>query len=321
MDNMNPDRVALALLVFAWICARWAHLVSLKVPDWLRADWQHQAETFLAEKDTVMDPEASDALAGAAKKEEATHNTLDAPAPEGGSVVPRVAPPPAYKWWTPTRAPHQRDGLHRWGWLPFVGPALNKDWRGLWSEVWVILLSMLLLLSTETVALSGAVPQLSYSYVVGGIVLIAWLQALTNVDYKTQFLPDMMTIPLLWLGLLIAVSTKGLLSSTLAVQGAIVGYGMLWSLSKAFELLRKKQGMGGGDMKLIAAIGAWTGTQGALFSLGLASFLGLGFAVVLALRRKNFNKFAFGPSIATAGVIMYIAAPYFHLAVAKIGAN
>ena len=131
----------------------------------------------------------------------------------------------------------------------------------------------------------------------------------------------MLTIPLLWLGLFIAVSSNGLLSSTLAVQGVIVGYGMLWALSKAFELLRKKQGMGGGDMKLIAAIGAWTGAQGALFSLGLASFLGLGFALVLALRRKNFNKFAFGPSIATAGVIMYIALPYFHLALSKMGAD
>ena len=311
MEKMNPDQVALVLLVFAWICARWAHLVSLKVPDWLRADWQYQAESFLAEKDTVMDPEATDVLAETAN---------DSGEKDDAPRAPRSAPP-AYSWWTPVRAPHLRDGLHRWGWLPFIGPVLNKDWRGLWSEVWVIVLSMLLLLVTETVALTGAVPRLGYGYVVGGIVLIAWLQALTNVDYKTQFLPDMMTIPLLWLGLFIAVSSNGLLSSTLAVQGVIVGYGMLWALSKAFELLRKKQGMGGGDMKLIAAIGAWTGAQGALFSLGLASFLGLGFALVLALRRKNFNKFAFGPSIATAGVIMYIALPYIHLAVSKMGAD
>lgn len=300
-NTLNPDHMALLLLVMAWVCARWAHLVSLKVPDWLRMDWQHQAETFLAEKDTVMDPDAV----------RLDHAANDARA--------SIAAAPNYKWWTPSRAPHLRQGLHRWGWLPFVGPVLNKDYRGLWSECWVIFLSMVLLLCTEVVRASGTVPHLGYGYVAAGVVFLAWLQALTNIDYKTQFLPDMMTIPLLWLGLLITVMDKGLLTATLAVQGAIVGYGMLWGLGKAFELLRRKQGMGGGDMKLIAAVGAWTGTQGALFTLGLASLLGLGFALMLAVRRKNFRQFAFGPSIATAGAFMYILAPYFHMAVAKIG--
>ena len=276
----------LALLAIMWGCGRWANIVSKKVPDWIHSDWNHQATTFLAQKDTMMTPDATN-------EEEALGD-----------------PAPAYQWWTPMRAPHLKVNDHKFWWVPFLGPALNKDWRGLWTEVWIVVLS-LFMLGTVTVLMDAKlVPDLNMFRVFGGIFFFAWLQSMTNVDHKTQFLPDIMTLPLLWFGLFWAVLQPGLITASHAVEGAIIGYMSLWSLNKAFMLLRRKQGMGGGDLKLAAAIGAWVGPLGVLMTIGLSSFVAIGMALALFIGRKNFLKFAYGPSLAVAGVIIYLLQPF-----------
>ena len=292
MQNIEWTTVALILL--AWACARWAHLVSKKVPDWIHTDWNHQATTFLAQKDTVMTPDATD------------------------ESVAVGEPGPAYSWWTPTRAPHLKTNDHRLWWLPFVGPVLNKDYRGLWTEVWVVLLSIVLLGSVSAVMELNAIPDLGMGRVLGGIFLFAWLQSMSNVDHKTQFLPDIMTLPLIWLGLLWAVLQPGLISAGHAIEGAVLGFMLLWGLNKAFWVLRRKQGLGGGDLKLAAAVGAWVGPTGVLMTIGLSSFIALGMALFLLLARKNFRQFAYGPSIALAGVIVYLTQPFLWLAAHNI---
>ena len=276
----------LILLAIMWGCARWAHLVSKKVPDWIHADWNHQATTFLAQKDTMMTPDATN-------EEEALGD-----------------PAPAYLWWTPTRASHLKENDHKLWWIPFLGPALNKDWRGLWTEVWVVVLSLFMLGTITTLMEANVVSKLDMFRVAGGIVFFAWLQSMTNVDHKTQFLPDIMTLPLMWLGFFWAVLQPGLTTPAHAIEGAIIGYMSLWMLNKAFWLLRRKQGMGGGDLKLAAAIGAWVGPMGVLMTIGLSSFIAIGMAIVLLIGRKNFLKFAFGPSLALAGVIIYLLQPF-----------
>lgn len=280
-----------ALLVFMWGCARWAHLVSKKVPDWIHTDWNHQATTFLAQKDTMMTPDATD-------ETEAVGD-----------------PAPGYSWWTPARAPHMKAADHKLWWVPFLGPALNKDYRALWTEIWIPLLSLFMLGSVSTLIDAKIIPDLNMFRVVGGIVLFAWLQSMTNVDHKTQFLPDIMTLPLMWFGLFWAVLQPGLISASHAIEGAIVGYMSLWCLNKAFWLLRRKQGMGGGDLKLAAAIGAWVGPLGALMTIGLSSFVAIGMAILLLVARKNFLKFAYGPSLAVAGVAVYIVQPFLWYAI------
>lgn len=283
---MNNEIGMLVLVgVVVWACARWASIVSKKVPDWIHADWNHQATTFLAQKDTVMTPDATD------------------------EEVAVGDPPPAYRWWTPSRAPHLRGQDHKMWWLPFVGPLLNKDYRGLWTEVWVSFLSLVLMIFVSVGMANGIVDNLDTSRIIGGVLFFAMLQCMTNVDHKTQFLPDLLTLPLMWLGLFWSVIQPGIVSPSHAVQGAIVGYMILWSLNKAFWLLRRKEGMGGGDLKLAAAVGAWVGPTGALMTIGLSSFVALGMALCLLLARKNFRKFAYGPSIAMAGVVVFLVQP------------
>lgn len=283
-----------ALFALMWGCARWAHLVSRKVPDWIHADWNHQATTFIAQKDTMMTPDATNEA-----------EALGDPAP-------------AYSWWTPARAPHLKNQDHKLWWIPFLGPALNKDYRGLWTEIWIPILSLFMLGTVITLMDAKVIVGLDLFRVAGGIVFFAWLQSMTNVDHKTQFLPDIMTLPLMWLGLAWSVLQPGLTTPALAVQGAIVGYMSLWTLNKAFWVLRRKQGMGGGDLKLAAAIGAWVGPFGALMTIGLSSFVAIGMAILLLIARKNFLKFAYGPSLAVAGVAVYLFQPFLLYAVHNV---
>jgi leader peptidase (prepilin peptidase)/N-methyltransferase len=140
------------------------------------------------------------------------------------------------------------------------------------------------------------------------MVLVWALLALTLIDADTQLLPDQITQPLLWLGLLLNLG--GLFASLAdAVAGAIAGYLLLWSAYWLFRLLRGKEGMGYGDFKLMAALGAWFGWQALPALVLLSSLVGLAFGLAnIALRRQDRDTpFPFGPFIAGAGLVVLFA--------------
>ncbi|HEA3130821.1 TPA: prepilin peptidase [Aeromonas hydrophila] len=136
-------------------------------------------------------------------------------------------------------------------------------------------------------------------------LLLTWvLVALTFIDLDKMLLPDQLTLPLLWGGLLFNL-TGGFVPLTDAVIGAMAGYLVLWSLYWAFKLLTGKEGMGYGDFKLLAALGAWLGWQALPIVLLLSSLVGafIGIGLIL-LRNHNQNKpIPFGPYLAIAGWI------------------
>ena len=137
--------------------------------------------------------------------------------------------------------------------------------------------------------------------------LFLWiLIALTFIDFDTQLLPDSMTIPLLWGGLLANVAgfVPGV-SLRDAVVGAIAGYVALWTIYWLFKLIRGKEGMGYGDFKLLAALGAWLGWQMLPLIVLLSSFVGaiIGIGLVVFRGRDHQIPLAFGPYLAIAGVI------------------
>jgi leader peptidase (prepilin peptidase)/N-methyltransferase len=139
-------------------------------------------------------------------------------------------------------------------------------------------------------------------------LLLLWtLTALTMIDVDTFLLPDDLTLPLLWLGLIInsfGVYTD--LSS--ALWGAIVGYSSLWSVFWLFKLVTGKDGMGYGDFKLLAALGAWMGWQFIPLIVILSSFVGavIGIAGILILGRDKNIPIPFGPYLAIAGWISFL---------------
>ena len=145
---------------------------------------------------------------------------------------------------------------------------------------------------------------------VGALLFTFVLIALTGIDLHTQLLPDQLTLPLLWLGLLAA--TRGwFVDPTTAILGAVAGYLSLWSVYWLFKLTTGKEGMGYGDFKLLAAIGAFVGWQGILPVLLLSSFIGAVVGSVwLALKgRDRATPIPFGPYLAAAGWLQLMIGP------------
>ena len=138
------------------------------------------------------------------------------------------------------------------------------------------------------------------------------LIAATFIDFDTQLLPDQLTLPLLWLGILVNMTdgfcAGGLVDLNSALIGAMAGYGFLWSVFWAFKLITGKEGMGYGDFKLLAAIGAWLGWQIIPGTILIAALSGLAYAAVTALmgRREGGKPIAFGPFLAVAGWVCLI---------------
>jgi leader peptidase (prepilin peptidase)/N-methyltransferase len=130
------------------------------------------------------------------------------------------------------------------------------------------------------------------------------LLALTMIDFDTQLLPDGITLPLLWSGLIVNLwATFAPLHD--AVIGAIAGYLSLWSVYWLFKLIRGKEGMGYGDFKLLAALGAWLGWQLLPVIVLLSSVVGafIGITLIVFRGRDHSVPLAFGPYLAIAGAI------------------
>jgi leader peptidase (prepilin peptidase) / N-methyltransferase len=149
-------------------------------------------------------------------------------------------------------------------------------------------------------------------------LLLTWfLVSLAGIDIDTQLLPDNMTLPLLWIGLLVALVLPHATGERLpvdlrtAVIGAIAGYLSLWSVYWLFKLITGKEGMGYGDFKLLAALGAWLGWQMLLpiiiGAAGVGALVGIA-SIVLGQRGKGVPM-AFGPYLAAAGWIMLLVGP------------
>ncbi|MGF2733423.1 prepilin peptidase [Marinobacter sp. DUT-1] len=136
-------------------------------------------------------------------------------------------------------------------------------------------------------------------------LLLVWaLVALTVIDFDTQLLPDSITLPLLWLGLVL--NFFGVLTDfTSAFWGAVVGYLSLWSVYWLFKIVTGKEGMGHGDFKLLAALGAWLGWQLLPAVILLSSVVGAVVGISLMVFRKHGREvpIPFGPYLAAAGVL------------------
>jgi leader peptidase (prepilin peptidase)/N-methyltransferase len=136
------------------------------------------------------------------------------------------------------------------------------------------------------------------------LLLVWWLIALTFIDIDTQMLPDDLTLPLIWLGLLVNLSGSFVPLSD-AVIGAAAGYLSLWSVYWLFRFATGKEGIGYGDFKLLAALGAWLGWMMLPFIVLLSSAVGalVGVAMIVLRGHQRDKPIPFGPFLAVAGLI------------------
>ena len=143
------------------------------------------------------------------------------------------------------------------------------------------------------------------AYALAVIGLTWMLIAASGIDFDHQLLPDSMTLPGLWAGLLLAVLTISTVTATEAIIGAAAGYLSLWLVYHAFRILTGKHGMGHGDFKLLGLFGAWLGWQALPLIVLLSSAVGAAVGIVLILTGKleRGKPMPFGPYIAAAGWI------------------
>jgi leader peptidase (prepilin peptidase)/N-methyltransferase len=147
-----------------------------------------------------------------------------------------------------------------------------------------------------------------------GLMLTWFLIALTFIDVDHQLLPDSLTLPLIWLGLLshlLGVSPTADVDLRASVIGAIAGYLSLWSVYHLFRLATGKEGMGYGDFKLLAALGAWLGWKMLLPIILVSAAVGAvtGIAMLSIRRQSHSTPIPFGPFLAAAGWLMLIFGP------------
>jgi leader peptidase (prepilin peptidase)/N-methyltransferase len=162
--------------------------------------------------------------------------------------------------------------------------------------------------------LSAAVAwKLGFAWPAAAALVLTWfLVALAFIDIDHQLLPDSLTLPLLWLGLLLSLFAPAPGTAPIPVDmrssliGAIAGYLCLWTVYHLFRLLTGKEGMGYGDFKLLAALGAWLGWRMLLPTVLIAAAVGAvaGIALLAARGQNRSTPIAFGPFLAAAGWLM-----------------
>ncbi|MDE2149621.1 MAG: prepilin peptidase [Gammaproteobacteria bacterium] len=278
---MTGSPVLLAALagVLGLCFGSFANVVILRLPKMLEGIWRREARTTLG-----LQPETEAAI------------NLWRP----GSRCPHCG--------APIKARHNIP-LCGWLWLRGRAACCGKPISPQYPLVELICAAMF----AASAWRFGAAPQLPAALAFGWMLLV-----LTAIDLRTQLLPDTLTLPLLWLGLLLS-SARLFVAPGAAIVGAAVGYGLLWLVFHGYRLATGKDGMGHGDFKLLAALGAWLGAAQLPLLLLLASAAGALVGVGLILLRGHDRRvpIAFGPYLAAAGwLLLLYGAPLSRLTAA-----
>ena len=205
-----------------------------------------------------------------------------------------------------SHCPHCQTEIKPWQNLPLISYALLRGRCGSCRER---ISARYPLVELLTAVLSIVVAwQYGFGWPAAGILLLTWaLIALSLIDADTQLLPDAIVLPMLWLGLI--ANSFGLFTDMAsALWGAVFGYLSLWSVYWLFKLITGKEGMGYGDFKLLAMLGAWGGWQVLPLTILLSSLVGaiLGIIILKTRGDSNSTPLPFGPYLAIAGWIAII---------------
>lgn len=286
----NPVAATSLAVVLGLLVGSFLNVVIHRVPRMMQREWREQSVDLLLDAGL---PDAAEALRkwSAGTAESATLRDAETGKPAYNIVVPRSACPSCG---------------HRIGALENV-PVLS--WlllRGRCSACKTPISGRYPLIELFGGLLAGyAVWRFGATWQGLAACLFLWtLTALTFIDADTQFLPDSLTLPLLWGGLL--ANLFGLFAPLpSAVIGAIAGYLALWLVYWAFKLIRGKEGMGHGDFKLLAALGAWLGWPMLPLIVLLSSIVGaaIGIGLIAFRGRDKTAPLPFGPYLAIAGMI------------------
>ncbi|MCK9505334.1 MAG: A24 family peptidase [Porticoccaceae bacterium] len=272
LDYMASHVLAFVLVagLLGLVVGSFLNVVIHRLPRMMERDWQQQARELLHPDE--------------AQPEQPVYNL----------VLPH------------SHCPHCQTEIKPWQNLPLISYALLRGRCGGCRERISVRYPLVELL---TAVLSGVVAwQFGFGWAAGAMLLLTWaLISLSLIDADTQLLPDAIVLPMLWLGLII--NSTGLFTDIhSALWGAVFGYLSLWTVYWVFKLVTGKEGMGYGDFKLLAMLGAWGGWQVLPLTILLSSLVGamLGIIILKSRGDSNATPLPFGPYLAIAGWIAII---------------
>ena len=264
--TLSPGAFIACALVLGLLVGSFINVLAWRLPKMLEQDWQTQARELLG-----------------------------LPAPAKGPVYNLMLPR--------SHCPHCQHTLHAWENIPLLSYLML---RGKCSQCKTAISVRYPLTELTCAVLSGVVAwHFGVSTQAGWMLLLTWgLLGICLIDLKHQIVPDVLVLPLLWLGLLLNTFDT-FTSLTQAVWGAALGYLSLWSIFWLFKLLTGKDGMGYGDFKLLALFGAWGGMAILPLTIVLSSLLGamVGLALLAMRRAQASTPIPFAPYLAIAGWI------------------
>ena len=273
--SLSAAALAIAAFPFGLIIGSFLNVVILRFPEQLKNSWRRESEDFLG-----LGKETAKELA-----EPEEELSLSTPA---------------------SRCPSCGVPIKPWHNIPVISYVLLRGKCSACSTPISIQYPLVELVSA--LATAFIVFQFGVSLMAAYCLMFTWvLIALTGIDFREQLLPDQITLPLMWLGLFANLSGT-FVPLNEAVIGALAGYLSLWSVFWLFKLVTGKEGMGYGDFKLLAALGAWMGWQMLPLIIILSTFVGalVGVAGLLLKAREKQIPMAFGPFLAMAGWIALI---------------
>ena len=308
-----PLTALLGLLVGSFL-----NVVILRLPARLEHEWRLQAAEILADADgrtpaapdTVRDgvfgaqDEAPTQLDAFANTDARAGASVQGPAPSDADAAP-FAPPDLV--FTASHCPHCKHALSPLDNIPLLSWLVL---RGRCRYCGAGISSQYPLVEALTAFASAVIAwKVGFGWELAAALVFTWmLIAASGIDVRTQLLPDQLTLPLLWLGLLVSLLPLRVEPGS-AILGAALGYLSLWSVYWLFKLSTGKEGMGYGDFKLLAALGAWMGPIALLPTVLLSSLIGalVGGAALALQGRDRGTPIPFGPFIAAAGWAWYVA--------------
>ncbi len=272
-----------ACLILGLMVGSFLNVVIHRLPKMMELGWQQQCAE-LSQSDAQSDVDHSPSPASAESEPAAPHTPYNL-------IVPRSA------------CPHCNHAISAWENIPIVSYLLL---RGKCKGCGAAISPRYPIIEAISGILCGfAAWHFGFGLAAVGALLFIWaLLALTAIDFDTQLLPDDITLPLLWAGLLF--NLFGVFANLpSAVLGAVIGYLALWIVYWLFKLTTGKEGMGYGDFKLLAALGAWLGWQMLPLIILLSSLVGavVGITLIVALKHGRNIPIPFGPYLAGGGLI------------------
>lgn len=300
----SPVLITGAAFVFGLVIGSFLNVVIYRLPIMMDREWRKQCAELTAD---------DGAHAAGNRATTSPQHQRDATEKSFNLVVPRSA------------CPACKAQIHAWHNIPLVSYLLL---RGRCAACGTHISLRYPIIELLTGVLSAAVVwHFGLSWEAAAALILTWsLVALAGIDIDDQLLPDSITLPLLWLGLLISMGAASAQGWSIpadprsSIIGAAAGYLSLWSVFHAFRLLTGKEGMGYGDFKLFAVFGAWFGWQMLLLIILLAAFTGAVVGIVLIVLRRQGRDvpIPFGPYLAAAGWIALLWGPqiverYLHL--------